>query len=73
VLAILHVDSVDPANKICNKTLHNIKYSTVTKYISKTNYNIARNYTAINFFAFTLPVLETTKIIAQKKFITELI
>lgn len=55
------------ANKICSKTLCNIKYSTVTKYISRTNYDITRNYTITNFFAFRLPVLETTKITTQKK------
>jgi hypothetical protein len=64
--------------KFYNKTLYNIKYSTVTKYISRTNYNITHNYTITFFFclfvclfAFTLPVLET-KLQHTKKFITEL-
>jgi hypothetical protein len=61
------------ANTICNKALYTIKYSTVTKYISRTNYNITHNYTISNIFAFTLPVLETMKTTAHKKFITELI
>jgi len=73
-LAILLVALWILANKICNKTLYNIKYSTVTEYIPRTNYNITCNSLLLFFFfAYTLSVLETMKIAAHKKFITELI